>query len=68
MFLQITLLKFNLIRMSAFCLFFSLMTFNSHAQNKADQVQIPDISIDRIEKMIDVGGRKLHCFIYGKDS
>jgi pimeloyl-ACP methyl ester carboxylesterase len=27
-----------------------------------------DISTPRIEKMIDVGGRSLHCFVYGKGS
>jgi len=30
--------------------------------------RIQDISTPRIEKMIDVGGRNLHCFVYGKGS
>lgn len=27
--------------------------------------RVPELSIDRIEKHIDVGGRKLHCRVYG---
>lgn len=27
--------------------------------------RVPDINIDRTEKMIDVGGRALHCYQYG---
>jgi len=30
------------------------------------QVSIPEISTPKIENMIDVGGRKLHCCVYGK--
>ena len=28
--------------------------------------RVPEVTIDRIEKHIDVGGRKLHCRIYGE--
>jgi len=30
--------------------------------------KIPEISTKKIEKMIDAGGRKLHCCVYGKGS
>lgn len=33
-----------------------------------EQTQNPDISILNIESMIDVGGRKLHCSLYGSGS
>ncbi len=31
-----------------------------------EQARIPEISAPKIEKMIDVGGRKLDCCVYGK--
>jgi len=68
MFLQRDFINFNLIRSFTICLFFMLMAFNSYAQNNVDRVKIPDIAIDKIEKMIDVGGRELHCFVYGSGS
>lgn len=33
-----------------------------------EQVRIPEISTPKIENMIDVGGRKLDCCVYGKGS
>jgi pimeloyl-ACP methyl ester carboxylesterase len=33
-----------------------------------EQIRIPEISTPRIERMIDVGGRRLHCFVYGSGS
>ena len=33
-----------------------------------ESFQIPEISTPKIEKMIDVGGRSLHCNVYGKGS
>jgi pimeloyl-ACP methyl ester carboxylesterase len=33
-----------------------------------EYVRIPEISTPKIEKMIDVGGRKLHCCMYGSGS
>ena len=33
-----------------------------------EQAQIPEISTPKIENMIDVGGRKLHCCVYGNGS
>jgi len=38
---------------------------NSSSQ---ESFQIPEISTPKIEKMIDVGGRSLHCNVYGKGS
>jgi len=33
---------------------------------QGEYYEIPELTIDRIERFIDVGGRKLHCFICGK--
>lgn len=33
-----------------------------------EEIRIPEISTPKIENMIDVGGRKLHGFLYGKGS
>ena len=35
------------------------------ARTSQEEVQIPEISTPRKENRIDVGGRKLHCFVYG---
>ena len=55
-----------------FTMALSLTTFTeSTAQVKTNspqqQVQIPEISTPKTEEMIDVGGRKLHCCVYGKN-
>lgn len=42
-----------------------VMSLNGSPQ---EQVGIPEISTPKIEKMIDVGGRKLDCCVYGKGS
>jgi len=55
---------------------FSLVCFNSISssfsnENKGssqEQIRIPEISTPKTENMIDVGGRKLHCCVYGKGS
>jgi pimeloyl-ACP methyl ester carboxylesterase len=41
--------------------------FGSRAGDRLPQeeIKIPEISTPRTENMIDVGGRKLHCFVYG---
>jgi pimeloyl-ACP methyl ester carboxylesterase len=33
-----------------------------------EQMRIPEISTPKVENMIDVGGRKLHCCVYGNGS
>jgi pimeloyl-ACP methyl ester carboxylesterase len=33
-----------------------------------EQIKIPEISTPKIENMIDVGGRRLHCCVYGSGS
>ena len=40
----------------------------SKTYSQEEHVRIPEISIEKTEKMINVGGRKLHCCVYGKDS
>lgn len=49
---------------------FSATFSESAAQQKTDsprqQVPVPEISTPKTEKMVDVGGRKLHCCVYGK--
>jgi len=54
----------------------NLIGFHSHLSSNAqasqgsplEQVRIPEISTPKIENMIDVGGRKLHCCVYGSGS
>jgi pimeloyl-ACP methyl ester carboxylesterase len=54
----------------------SLIGFNSHLLSSSrtnlgspqEEVKIPEISTPKIEQMIDVGGRKLDCCVYGKGS
>jgi pimeloyl-ACP methyl ester carboxylesterase len=46
----------------------SLSSSNNSKQFPQEQVRIPEISTPKTEHMIDVGGRKLHCCVYGKDS
>ena len=43
---------------------------DSRASNGSpqEQIRIPEISTPKIENMIDVGGRKLDCCVYGKGS
>ncbi len=57
------------ILMSLFCLNSNLWS-DSHASTGSpqEQIRIPEISTPKIENMIDVGGRKLHCCLYGKGS
>jgi pimeloyl-ACP methyl ester carboxylesterase len=54
----------------------NLIGINSHLLSNAqagqgspqEQIQIPEISTPKIESMIDVGGRKLDCCVYGNGS
>jgi hypothetical protein len=50
--------------------FHSNLLSNSQASKGSPQEQnrIPEISTPKIENMIDVGGRKLHCCVYGSGS
>jgi len=57
-------------------IFMSLVGFNSNLLSSSraskgspqEQLRIPEISTPKIENMIDVGGRKLHCCVYGNGS
>ena len=46
----------------------SLSFWNENKQSPQEQIRIPEISTPKTESMIDVGGRKLHCCIFGKGS
>jgi pimeloyl-ACP methyl ester carboxylesterase len=54
----------------------NLVGFNSHVLPSSqesqgspqEEVKIPEISTPKVESMIDVGGRKLDCCVYGKGS
>jgi pimeloyl-ACP methyl ester carboxylesterase len=50
--------------------FNSNLLSNSQASQGSpqEQIRIPEISTPKIENMIDVGGRKLHCCVYGNGS
>lgn len=52
---------------SSFAGLFLISTFvMSLHGSPQEQARIPEISTPKIEKMIDVGGRKLDCCVYGK--
>lgn len=54
-------------RGSSFAGLFLISTFvMSLHGSPQEQARIPEISTPKIEKMIDVGGRKLDCCVYGK--
>jgi pimeloyl-ACP methyl ester carboxylesterase len=57
------------ILMNLIC-FNSNLLSNSQARKGSvqEQIRIPEISTPKIENMIDVGGRKLHCCVYGSGS
>lgn len=54
----------------------SLIIFNSPLSSSSrtiqgspqEEIKIPEISTPKTENMIDVGGRKLHCCVYGNGS
>ncbi|MDH4196934.1 MAG: alpha/beta hydrolase [Candidatus Aminicenantes bacterium] len=50
--------------------FNSNLLSSSHASKGSpqEQMRIPEISTPKTENMIDVGGRKLHCCVYGNAS
>lgn len=43
-------------------------TWKKRNSSYQESFQVPDVSTPKIEKMIDVGGRILHCCVYGKGS
>jgi pimeloyl-ACP methyl ester carboxylesterase len=47
---------------------FIFISMNTAADEAQESFQIPEISTPRIEKMLEVGGRNLHCCVYGKGS
>jgi pimeloyl-ACP methyl ester carboxylesterase len=59
----------SIILMNLICYSSSLFSNSQASQGSLqEQIRIPEISTPKIEKMIDVGGRKLHCYIYGNGS
>jgi pimeloyl-ACP methyl ester carboxylesterase len=54
----------------------SFISLNSNSLSNAqasqgspwEQMRIPEVSTPQIEHLIDVGGRKLHCYVYGTGS
>jgi len=50
--------------------FNSSLLSNSRASigSPQEEIRIPEISTPKIERLIDVGGRKLHCCVYGTGS
>ena len=67
--LIIRLFLFGAILMSLIGLNSNLLSDSQASRGTSrEQTQIPEISTPRVENMIDVGGRKLHCFVYGKGS
>ena len=48
----------------------AILLSNSEASKGSpqEQIRIPEISTPKIENMVDVGGRKLHCCVYGNGS
>ncbi|MBN1224152.1 MAG: hypothetical protein JXB23_12970 [Candidatus Aminicenantes bacterium] len=55
--------------MSLICFNFNLLP-NSQTGigSPQEQMRIPEISTPKIENMIDVGGRKIYCCVYGSGS
>jgi len=57
------------ILMNLICFNSNLLSNSQASQGSPqEQIRIPEISTPKIENMIDVGGRKLHCCVYGKGS
>lgn len=59
------------ILMNLICFFFNSNLLSNLQQSKEslqEQMKIPEISTPKIENMIDVGGRKLDCCLYGSGS
>jgi pimeloyl-ACP methyl ester carboxylesterase len=57
------------ILMSLICLYSHLLSDPGAGRvSVQEEIKIPEISTPRIENMVDVGGRKLDCFLYGKGS
>jgi pimeloyl-ACP methyl ester carboxylesterase len=51
-----------------FLSFLLLSTLQASQGAPQEQIQIPEITTPKTENMIDVGGRKLHCCVYGNGS
>jgi pimeloyl-ACP methyl ester carboxylesterase len=57
------------ILMNLICFNSNLLSNSQASQGSPqEQIRIPEISTPKTENMIDVGGRKLHCCVYGKGS
>jgi len=57
------------ILMILICFNFNLLSSSQASTGSPqEQIRIPEISTPKIENMIDVGGRKLDCCVYGKGS
>ena len=55
--------------MNLFCFDSDLLSNSRPSQaTPQEEIKIPEISTPKIENMIDVGGRKLDCCVYGKGS
>ncbi|MGB2960502.1 MAG: alpha/beta hydrolase [Bacteroidota bacterium] len=56
------------ISLSATLLIFIAMAAVASGQQRDDRMQIPDIPTEKVEMLVDLGGRKLDCCIYGEGS
>jgi len=57
------------IAMNLICLNSTLLSSSPASKGSPqEEINIPEISTPKIENMIDVGGRKLDCCVYGKGS
>jgi len=64
-----TLLFIAIILINFICFNASTLSFSNESNHSPQQqIRIPEISTPKTENMIDVGGRKLHCCVYGKGS
>ncbi len=64
-----TLLLLGIILMNLVCFISIPISFSQEKkQSPQEQIRIPEISTPKTDSMIDVGSRKLHCCVYGKDS
>jgi pimeloyl-ACP methyl ester carboxylesterase len=64
-----TLLLIGIILMNLVCFISIPISFSQEKkQSPQEQSRIPEISTPKTDSMIDVGGRKLHCCVYGKGS
>jgi len=64
MFVLISTILMNTVCFNSISISFS----QEKRQAPSEQVRIPENSTPNTESMVDVGGRKLHCYMYGKGS